>query len=54
MHTADDIKVLAYYAFTKVDDPQKVIKEHKSFLEELQGKGRIYISEEGINAQCSV
>lgn len=54
MHLADDIKVLAYYAFTKVDDPQKVIKEHKSFLEEMDARGRIYISEEGINAQCSV
>jgi UPF0176 protein len=54
MHAPDAIKVLAYYAFTKVDEPQKFIKEHKSFLEELEGKGRIYVSEEGINAQCSV
>lgn len=54
MHAAETIKVLAFYAFTKVDDPQKMIKEHKSFLESFSGKGRIYISEEGINAQCSV
>jgi len=54
MSTAEIIKVLAYYSFTNVQEPQKIIKEHKNFLESLGGKGRIYISEEGINAQCSV
>ncbi|MFZ4772986.1 MAG: rhodanese-related sulfurtransferase [Chlamydiia bacterium] len=54
MSTTEMFKVLAYYAFTKVDDPQKMIKDHKRFLESLEGKGRIYISEEGINGQCSV
>lgn len=46
--------VLAYYAFNKVDDPRQEVAEHKRFLETLDSRGRIYISEQGINGQMSL
>jgi UPF0176 protein len=54
MTPSETIKVLAYYAFQKIDNPHEFIQEHKKILESIHGKGRIYISEEGINSQCSV
>jgi len=46
--------ILAYYAFQTVQDPQKEILEHKKLLESLDSRGRIYISEQGINGQMSI
>ena len=48
-----DYYVIAYYIFTKIEDPMNEIKKHKSFFQNRDMKGRIYISEEGINAQLS-
>lgn len=45
--------VLAYYHFTSIEDPEKEVKEHKRFFKDRDVKGRIYISEEGINGQMS-
>lgn len=45
--------VLAYYHFTKIDDPHQLISDHKEFFKERQAASRIYISEEGINGQMS-
>lgn len=46
--------VLAYYRFCQVDKPCGEVALHKSFLEKLNARGRIYISEEGINGQMSI
>ena len=46
-------KVLAYYFIGKIDDPQAEIERHKKFFEAKDFKGRIYISEQGINGQAS-
>lgn len=46
--------VLAYYVLKPVIDPEREVKSHKDFLKSLDSKGRIYISEEGINAQLSL
>ncbi len=50
-------EMLAFYRFTPIKNPRNVIKEFKDFFESLKmgpAKGRVYISEEGINGQMSV
>ena len=47
------MQVLAYYVFTPIENPQVEVKRWKKFLEKRDAKGRIYISEEGINGQMS-
>ncbi len=49
-----NIVVLAYYVIEKITDPQRMIKEHRQFLESVDSKGRIYIGPQGINAQISI
>ena len=46
--------VLAFYIFTKIDDPHHEVKNWKRFLKDKNAMGRIYINEEGINAQMSI
>ena len=46
--------ILAYYHFGSVIDPEKEVQEHKDFLGRLDAKGRIYLSEQGINGQMSI
>lgn len=46
--------VLAFYNFEKIENPQLEVAHHKAFLEAYDAKSRIYISEEGINAQMSI
>lgn len=48
-----EYKVLAYYSITKVEDPKALVKKHKEFFKSRDFKGRIYISEQGINGQAS-
>lgn len=48
-----DYKVLAYYFIGKVEDPQAEVNRHKEFFNARDFKGRIYISEQGINGQAS-
>lgn len=43
------VDVLLYYHFQEVEDPDAFCKEHKAWLEENEIRGRVYISEEGIN-----
>jgi UPF0176 protein len=45
--------VLAYYLFTRVEDPKHEVREHKKFFESRDVTARIYISHEGINGQMS-
>lgn len=49
-----DYLVLAFYWIKGVDTPREMIKRWKAFLGEIDAKGRIYISEGGVNAQMSV
>lgn len=46
--------VLAYYNFKKIADPKSHIKKHKDFLSLRDAKARIYINEDGVNAQMSI
>lgn len=46
-------QVIAYYYFTHFKAPQEEVQLHKKFFESLDVKGRVYISEEGINGQMS-
>lgn len=48
-----DYHVIAYYIFTPIADPMLEIKKQKEFFVNRDMRGRIYISEEGINAQLS-
>jgi UPF0176 protein len=48
-----DYKVLAYYSINQIDDPQAEVALHKDFFSSRDFKGRIYISEQGINGQAS-
>lgn len=48
-----EYKILAYYAITKIDDPEKEVARHKNFFQARDFKGRIYISHQGINGQAS-
>lgn len=45
--------VLAYYFFTRIEDPALEVLRHKEFFNSRDIKGRIYISHEGINGQMS-
>jgi len=47
-------QVLAYYHFSPIEDAKEEVRLHKEFLEKLDARGRIYISEEGINGQVSI
>ena len=42
-------EVILYYKFNKIEDPETFCEEHKRFCKNLGLKGRIYISDEGIN-----
>lgn len=48
-----DYQVLAYYCITHIENPQAEVALHKEFLNARDFKGRIYLSEQGINGQAS-
>lgn len=45
--------ILAYYHLNPIENPGAIVLEHKKFFKNKDAKGRIYISEEGINGQMS-
>ncbi len=45
---------LAYYCLAPIADPERLAEEHRELLARLDGRGRIYLSEQGINAQASL
>lgn len=45
--------VIAFYIFTRIENPTEEVAKHHAFFESRDIKSRIYISEEGINAQMS-
>jgi len=44
-----ETQVILYYYFSPIANPDQFCSEHKTFLKELGVKGRVYISEEGLN-----
>jgi len=46
-------QVILYYKFNPVENPENFAKRHKHFCKETGLKGRIYISEEGINGTAA-
>ncbi|XWS50901.1 hypothetical protein CRYUN_Cryun12cG0129800 [Craigia yunnanensis] len=49
----DNFVVVNFYRFVFIKDPQHKIAKHLTFLKGLDIHGRIYINEQGINAQYS-
>ncbi len=45
--------VLLYYLYTPIEEPETFAAEHLAACKELELKGRILVSEEGINGTCS-
>ncbi len=45
--------VIAFYLFAPIEDPKAEVFKHLEFFKSRDVKSRIYISEEGINAQMS-
>lgn len=50
---SEQYHVLAYYYFTRLEDPMEEVSRHQEFLRERDIRCRVYISEEGINGQMS-
>lgn len=53
MKNEQPYRVLLYYKFVPVNDPQRFAAEHLQFCRELGLKGRIIVAEEGINGTVS-
>ncbi|EOA36436.1 hypothetical protein CARUB_v10010974mg [Capsella rubella] len=49
----EDFIVVNFYRFVSIEDPEAEIDKHFSFLKDLNIRGRIYLNEQGINAQYS-
>lgn len=48
-----DYRVLLYYNYTKIENPELFAKEHLALCKSLGLKGRILVAEEGINGTAS-
>ena len=48
-----DYKVLLYYKYQNIKDPEKFRDEHQEFCDEIGLKGRIIVGHEGINGTVS-
>lgn len=48
-----DYRVLLYYQYITIDDPEQFCKDHKKMCDELNLKGRILVSKEGLNGTLS-
>lgn len=53
MTNSSNYLILAFYHFTKIENPIDLVKQHKEFFQGKDVSCRIYISEQGINAQFS-
>ena len=49
-----DYLVLAFYIFVPIENPRAEVKRFHRFFADLDATGRLYINEEGINAQMSI
>ena len=50
---SDKYRVLLYYQYTHIDDPEAFKEEHLAYCKELGVLGRILVSKEGINGTLS-
>lgn len=46
-------RILLFYKYVEIEDPETVVAEHLKACKELGLKGRIFIGAEGINGTCS-
>lgn len=46
-------RLLSYYGYLQIDNPDEVRDQQRALGEELELKGRIYIASEGINGTCA-
>ncbi len=49
----DKIQILLFYKFIEIKKPEKFIKEHLKFCKDLNVKGKVLVSTEGINGSIS-
>lgn len=54
MQKTTKYKLITFYKFVDIDNPEEEVKRHKQFCQDIGMKGRIFIGEEGINAQATV
>src|SRR3989344_2473090 len=47
------LKIIAFYKYTSIDNPEKFKKEHLDFCNSLNLRGRILVAKEGINGSVS-
>lgn len=52
-YSSDDFLVVNFYLLVMIQNPEEVIAKHLDFLKDYDIHGRIYINEQGINAQYS-
>lgn len=50
---SQEYRVLLYYKYVKIENPEEVADEHRQFCNDLGLKGRIIIAAEGINGTVS-
>ncbi|CAG9622670.1 oxygen-dependent tRNA uridine(34) hydroxylase TrhO [Sutcliffiella rhizosphaerae] len=53
MKLSQEYKVLLYYKYVDIENPEEVTQEHLNFCKDLGLKGRILIANEGINGTVS-
>jgi len=46
--------IIAFYCYAFIENPKREMKRQKRFLEDLDAKARIYVANNGINAQISL
>ncbi|KAG5522475.1 hypothetical protein RHGRI_034600 [Rhododendron griersonianum] len=46
--------VVNFYHFVSIEDPDDEVAKHLAFLQGLDIRGRIYVNEQGFNAQCPI
>uniref|UniRef100_A0A7N0RE20 Rhodanese domain-containing protein n=2 Tax=Kalanchoe fedtschenkoi TaxID=63787 RepID=A0A7N0RE20_KALFE len=49
----DEFVVVNFYRFVMIQDPEAEVARHLHFVKDLDLHGRVYLNEQGINAQCS-
>lgn len=52
-HHGDDFVVVNFYLLVLIQEPEEEVAKHLDFLKDYDIHGRIYINEQGINAQYS-
>lgn len=53
MSSKETYRVLLYYNYVQIDDPETFAEEHLAFCQDLGLKGRVLIAHEGINGTVS-